>query len=187
MCCVYAWTTLRSGPTIVLQKMPILTKKISSFHHFEFSGYLFKRNCRSRSTENSHAYIEKATHPKRVTVWCGFCSRGIIGPFFFENEQGEAVTVNDDRYRTILNEVFFHKNWSEGYWQHLVSTERRYVPHSRSYTRWFAPRFWRSHYQPQSWYRLATSKLWFDTVWSIICGVPSKISVTPKSQRQLTL
>ena len=33
-----------------------------------------------------HAYIEKPTHPKLVTVWCGFWSRDIIGPFFFENE-----------------------------------------------------------------------------------------------------
>ena len=48
-------------------------------------------------------------HPKRVTVWCGFWSRGIIGPFFFENEQGEAVTVNGDRYRVMLNEFLFTK------------------------------------------------------------------------------
>ena len=32
-------------------------------------------------------------------------------------------------------------------------------PHSRSYTRWFAPCFWRSYYQPQSWSRLATAEL----------------------------
>ena len=25
-----------------------------------------------------------------------------MGPFFFENEQGEAVTVNDNRYRAML-------------------------------------------------------------------------------------
>ena len=34
---------------------------------------------------------------------------GIIGPFFFENEQGEAVTVNGDRYRYMLNEFLFTK------------------------------------------------------------------------------
>ena len=59
---------------------------------------------------------------------------------------------------------FVHKNSRGWYWQHLVSTERRYVPHSRSYTRCFAPCFWRSHDQPQSWSRLATSVLRFDTV-----------------------
>ena len=46
---------------------------------------------------------------KRVTVWCGFLSSGIIGPFFFDNEQGEAVTVNGDHYRAMLNEFLLTK------------------------------------------------------------------------------
>ena len=48
-------------------------------------------------------------HPKRVTVWCGFWSRGIIGPFFFENEQGEPITVNSDCFRAMLNVFLFTK------------------------------------------------------------------------------
>ena len=60
--------------------------------------------------------------------------------------------------------IFLHRNWREGYWQYFASTGRRYVPHSRSYIRCIAPCFWRLHYQPQSWYRLATSELRFDTV-----------------------
>ena len=36
-------------------------------------------------------------------------SAGIIGPFFFENEQGKVVTVNGDRYRAMLNEFLFTK------------------------------------------------------------------------------
>ena len=35
--------------------------------------------------------------------------RGIIGPFFFENMQGEAVTVNGDRYWAMFNEFLFTK------------------------------------------------------------------------------
>ena len=61
--------------------------------------------------------------------------------------------------------IFVHKNWRGGYWQHLVSTGWCYVPHSRSYTQCFVPCFWRSHYQPQSWSRLATSELRFDTTY----------------------
>ena len=49
----------------------------------------------------------KADAPK--TVWCGFWSGSIIGPFFFENEQGESVTVNGDRYRVMMNEFLFTK------------------------------------------------------------------------------
>ena len=51
--------------------------------HFDLGGYVNKQNCR-----NPHAYIVKPTHPKRVTVCCGF----------FANEQGEAVTDNGDYF-----------------------------------------------------------------------------------------
>ena len=33
----------------------------------------------------------------------------VLGPFFFENEQGEAVTVIADRYWAVLNEFLFTK------------------------------------------------------------------------------
>ena len=90
--------------------MAILPKKSSSDEaHFDLDGYVNKQNCRIWGTENRHAYIEKPIHPKRFTVWREFCSRVIIGPFFFENEQEVAVTVNGDRYRTILNEFLFTK------------------------------------------------------------------------------
>ena len=59
--------------------------------------------------KNPRAYIEMPTQPKWVTVWCGLWCRGIIGPFFFENEQGEAFVVNGDRFRAIFNEFLFTK------------------------------------------------------------------------------
>ena len=88
--------------------MPILEEKIffSDEAHFDLGGYVNKQNCR---TENPHAYIEKLTQPKRVIVWCGFRSRGMIGQFFFENEQGEVVKVDGDRYQTMLNGFLFTK------------------------------------------------------------------------------
>ena len=77
--------------------------------HFDLGEYVNKQNCLIWGTENPHVYIEKPTHPKRVTVWCGFWSRGLIEAFFFENEQAEVVTVNGDRYRVMLNEFLFTK------------------------------------------------------------------------------
>ena len=85
-------------------------KNISSDQtHFDLGGYVNKQNCRIWGAENPHACIEKPMHPKRVTVQCGFWSKGIIGPFFFENKQEESVTVNGDRYRALLNEFLIPK------------------------------------------------------------------------------
>ena len=70
---------------IDLEKMPFLAKKKIIFldeTHFDFGGYVNKQNCRIWGTENPHGYFEKPTHPKRVTVCCGFWPRGIIEPFF---------------------------------------------------------------------------------------------------------
>ena len=77
--------------------MPILAKKIifSDEAYFDLGGYVDKQNCRFWGTENPKVYIEKPTHPKRVTV----C--------FFENEQWEFATVNGDHYRAMLNEFLF--------------------------------------------------------------------------------
>ena len=58
-------------PAIDLQKMPILAKKIIFAYeaHFDLGGYVNKQNYRIWGTENQHAYVEKPTHAKRVTVW----------------------------------------------------------------------------------------------------------------------
>ena len=77
--------------------------------HFDLDGYVNKQNWCIWGTEKPHAYIEKSTHPKRITIWSGFWSRGIFGPFFLENEQKDAVTVNGDRYRAMLSEFLFTK------------------------------------------------------------------------------
>ena len=44
-------------------------KKISSSDeaHIDLNGYVNKQNSRIWGIENPHAYIEKPTHPKRVT------------------------------------------------------------------------------------------------------------------------
>ena len=77
--------------------------------HFDLGGYVNKQNCRIWGTENPHTYFEKPTQPKRVTVLCEFWSRDITGPFFFENDQEEAITVNSDSYWDMLNEFLYTK------------------------------------------------------------------------------
>ncbi|KFM61439.1 hypothetical protein X975_20872, partial [Stegodyphus mimosarum] len=55
----------------------------------------------------------------RVTVWCGVTSEKIIGPYFFEDERGNAITVTGARYHEML-EPFVRptvQDTAEVWWQ----------------------------------------------------------------------
>ncbi|KAL0868271.1 hypothetical protein ABMA27_007802 [Loxostege sticticalis] len=52
----------------------------------------------------SKLVMKTPLHPLKVTVWCGICVDRVIGPYFFEDAGGNAITVNGERYRTMLRE-----------------------------------------------------------------------------------
>ncbi|GFY18606.1 transposable element Tc3 transposase [Trichonephila clavipes] len=41
-----------------------------------------------------------------MTVWCALWGGGIIGPYFFKNDEGHNVTVIGDRYRAMITNFF---------------------------------------------------------------------------------
>jgi hypothetical protein len=41
-------------------------------------------------------------HLPKLTVWCGMGTFGIVGPFFFENDNGAAVTVTAEWYVAMM-------------------------------------------------------------------------------------
>ncbi|GFV79511.1 transposable element Tc3 transposase [Trichonephila clavipes] len=74
--------------------------------HFWLNGYVNKQNCRIWSEANPQVYVETPLHPEKLTVWCALWSGGIIGPYFFKNDEGHNVTVNGDRYRAMITNFF---------------------------------------------------------------------------------
>ncbi|GFS69857.1 nuclear factor related to kappa-B-binding protein [Trichonephila clavipes] len=74
--------------------------------HFWLNGYVNKQNCRIWSEANSQVYVETPLHPEKLTVWCALWAGGIIGPYFFKNDEGHNVTVNGDRYRAMITNFF---------------------------------------------------------------------------------
>lgn len=78
--------------------------------HFWLSGFVNKQNCRIWSDENPQEIHQVPLHPEKVTVWCALWSGGIIGPYFFENAEGVALTVNGERYRAMIRD-FFGLEW----------------------------------------------------------------------------
>ncbi|GFV86031.1 hypothetical protein TNCV_670281 [Trichonephila clavipes] len=65
--------------------------------HFWLNGYVNKQNCSIWSEANPQVYVETPLHPEKLTVWCALWAGGIIGPYFFKNDEGHNVTVNGDR------------------------------------------------------------------------------------------
>ncbi|GFW60734.1 DUF4817 domain-containing protein [Trichonephila clavipes] len=74
--------------------------------HFWLNGYVNKQNCRIWSEANPQEYVETPLHPEKLTVWCALWAGGIIGPYFFKNDEGHNVTVNGDRYRAMITNFF---------------------------------------------------------------------------------
>ncbi|GFX27114.1 uncharacterized protein TNCV_440201 [Trichonephila clavipes] len=56
----------------------------------------------SRNEANPQVYVETPLHPEKLTVWCALWAGGIIGPYFFKNDEGHNVIVNGDRYRAMI-------------------------------------------------------------------------------------
>ncbi|GFX14916.1 DUF4817 domain-containing protein [Trichonephila clavipes] len=74
--------------------------------HFWLNGYVNKQNCRIWREANPQVYVETPLHPEKLTFWCTLWAGGIIGPYFFKNDEGHNVTVNGDRYRAMITNFF---------------------------------------------------------------------------------
>lgn len=70
--------------------------------HFHLNGYVNKQNCRYWAQENPAVLHQRPLHSPKVTVWCAVSARGVIGPYFFEDDQRNTVTVTSERYVTML-------------------------------------------------------------------------------------
>ncbi|GFX15981.1 uncharacterized protein TNCV_522881 [Trichonephila clavipes] len=88
--------------------VPYFHKRIlfSDEAHFWLNGYVNKQNYRIWSEANPQVYVETPLHPEKLTVWCALWAGGIIGPYFFKNDEGHNVTVNGDRYRAMITNFF---------------------------------------------------------------------------------
>ena len=71
--------------------------------HFQLDGGVNTQNCRIWATERPDVVMEKPLHSQKVTAWCAFSAKGIIGPFWFEQLDGSAVTITKGRYTKTLN------------------------------------------------------------------------------------
>jgi hypothetical protein len=69
---------------------------------FLLCGNVNSQNCHYWTTENTRNIHQKPLHSQKDIVWCGVAFFGVIGPYFFEDKAGKAVTVNSAHYTEMI-------------------------------------------------------------------------------------
>ena len=90
--------------------------------HCYLEGAINSKNRIYWGSQGPNEVITKPLHSKKVTVWCALSERGIIGPYFFE-ENGVTTTFNSERYIVMLERFLedlkrlFPNNWQKMWFQ----------------------------------------------------------------------
>jgi len=90
----------------ILIENPDLPNKLlmSDNAHFQLRDTVNKQNFRYWSAANPHELHQRPTYDPKVTVCCAVWSRGVTGPYLFEDEDRKAITVTSQRYTEMINE-----------------------------------------------------------------------------------
>ncbi|XP_039282917.1 uncharacterized protein LOC120351044 [Nilaparvata lugens] len=69
--------------------------------HFHLCGAVNKQNFWYWAANNPRQLHERPLNSPKVTVWCAVSQFGVIGPYFFEDDN-ITITVTSERYVTML-------------------------------------------------------------------------------------
>ena len=74
--------------------------------HFWLCGHVNNNNCVYWGTEVPHKDRQRPLHSMKCTAWVAISKHGIIGPFWFENADEEAIAVTEESYIDVLNKFW---------------------------------------------------------------------------------
>ncbi len=74
--------------------------------HFLLSGHVNSKNNIFWGTAAPNEVLQRPLHSKKCTAWVAISKHGIIGPFWFEDENEESLTVNKERYIEVLDQFW---------------------------------------------------------------------------------
>ena len=107
---IYSVDNWLIGPERSWKSIQILAKKrkitFSDEVHFWLNSLVNKQNCRIWCERNPQEIQHRSLHSEKVTVWYGFWFGSIIGPYFFQNKPGAALTINGERYTSMIIDSF---------------------------------------------------------------------------------
>ena len=74
--------------------------------HLHLSGCINKQNMQFWAQVQSHEHTHRPFSQEKVTSWCVIGRTIIIGPFFFEDDNENQVTLDTDRYIALMWTTF---------------------------------------------------------------------------------
>lgn len=86
-----------------LQATPLYYGKIvfRDEDHFWLNGFV------NKLIVSNGENLQTPLHSDKLIVWCSLHAVDTTGPHFFKNCTGGNITVNRERYRTMINEYLF--------------------------------------------------------------------------------
>ena len=64
--------------------------------HFSLSGHVNSKNSVFWGSQTPDEVFQRPLHSVKCTAWVAISKDGIIGPFWFENDVGEKMTINKE-------------------------------------------------------------------------------------------
>jgi len=97
--------------------------------HFLLSGNVNSKNNIWGSTPPEHC-LQRPLHSVKCTAWVAISKHGINGPFWFEDNNEQSVTINTERYVQVLG-----KFWTAlGRWKWVVRVFQQHFPDRFGYS-----------------------------------------------------
>ena len=95
-----------------IEDIPCLQQFIffSDEAHFHLSGHVNKQSLRFLASEHPpehpHEHVQPSFSHEKVTVRCAIGCNETFGPYWFQDTDGGCVTVDTDRYITLMRTKF---------------------------------------------------------------------------------
>lgn len=112
---------------------------------FKLNGHINRHNCVYWAAENPRIIIEREVNLPGVVVWCAMSSKGIIGPFFFEN------TVTGESYLKLLRDEFWPLVQEDNYFFQQDGATPHYAIVVRDWLNQTMPERWIGRRGPVEW------------------------------------
>ena len=74
--------------------------------HFLLYGHVNSKNNISWASEVPDEVLQRPLSSVKCSAWVAMSKHGIIGPYWFENDEGRSQTVNKERYMAVLNKYW---------------------------------------------------------------------------------